>query len=152
MVKRIVSGGQTGADRAALDFAIQHGITHGGWVPKGRLAEDGPLPRRYRLKETKSASYPERTEQNVIHSDGTLIVSHGSLTGGSANTLKMAVKHGRPCLHLDMEKLRFRDATQMLRSWIAENVIEVLNVAGPRKSNDPSIYETTLKILQATFS
>ncbi len=151
MLKKIVSGGQTGADRAALDFAIQRGIPHGGWVPKGRKAEDGPIPRQYRLKETHSASYPERTEQNVIHSDGTVIISHGSLTEGSANTAKMAKKHDRPLLHLDMKRLTVREASQMLLAWIAENKVEVLNVAGPRKSNNPLIYDTTYEILQATF-
>ncbi len=151
MLKKIVSGGQTGADRAALDFAIQYGIPHGGWVPKGRKAEDGPLPRKYRVKETRSANYPERTEQNVIHSDGTVIISHGSLTEGSANTEKMSVKHNRPRLHLDMKRLTVREASQMLRAWMAENNIEVLNVAGPRKSNNPLIYETTLEVLKATF-
>ncbi|HVN22812.1 MAG TPA: putative molybdenum carrier protein [Syntrophorhabdales bacterium] len=152
MLKKIVSGGQTGADRAALDFAIQRAIPHGGFVPKGRKAEDGPIPSRYRVKETRTASYPQRTEQNVIHSDGTLIISHGSLTEGSANTQAMAVKHDRPWLHLDMKRLTVREATQMLRSWVAENHIEVLNVAGPRKSRDPLIYDTTFEILQATFS
>jgi len=151
VVRRILSGGQTGADRAALDFAIQHRIPHGGWVPRGRLAEDGPLARRYRVKETKSAQYPERTEQNVIHSDGTVIISHGSLTGGSANTRAMAIKHDRPWLHLDMNRLTVREATQMLRSWMVENKIEVLNVAGPRKSSDPLIYATTFELLENTL-
>ncbi len=151
MLKKIVSGGQTGADRAALDFAIQHAIPHGGWIPKGRKTEDGPLPSRYRLKEMASASYPKRTEQNVINSDGTLIVSHGILTEGSARTEALAIKHGRPLLHLDMERLTVREASQMLLYWVAENKIEVLNVAGPRKSNDALIYETTFEVLEATF-
>ncbi len=86
MVSKIVSGGQTGVDRAALDAAIKLGIAHGGWVPKGRLAEDGPLPETYRMRETASAAYSERTERNVIDSDGTLIISRGELTGGSEAT------------------------------------------------------------------
>ena len=92
MIKRIISGGQTGADRAALDFAIDKGIPHGGWVPIGRLAEDGQIPDRYHLSEMNTKSYPKRTEQNVKDSDGTLIISHGLISGGSRYTLDMAVK------------------------------------------------------------
>ncbi len=153
MVKKIISGGQTGADRAALDFAIKHNIPHGGWVPKGRKAEDGPLPEPYQLKEMSTESYPARTEQNVIDSDGTVIISHGKLTGksGSAYTAKMARKHGRPWLHLDMQKTTPDEAARRLREWIADKSISVLNVAGPRQSGDPTIYDTTLEILQFTF-
>ena len=92
MIKKIISGGQTGADRAALDVAIKFIIPHGGWIPKGRITEEGPLPDKYKLQEMSTSSYPVRTEQNVIDSDGTLIISHGELTGGSAYTRKMAMK------------------------------------------------------------
>ena len=93
MLKKIISGGQTGADRAALDVAIKLSIPHGGWIPKGRLTEEGRLPQRYQLQEMPTESYPLRTEQNVIDSDGTLIVAHGKLTGGSDCTREMALKH-----------------------------------------------------------
>ncbi len=83
MLKKIISGGQTGADQAALDAAIKLGIPHGGWIPKGRSTENGKLPDKYKLKEMPTKSYPNRTEQNVIDSDGTLIITHGKLTGGS---------------------------------------------------------------------
>ena len=89
MIEKIVSGGQTGADRAALDVAIKLGIPHGGWVPKGRKTEDGKLSRKYGLKETPSLSYAQRTEMNVIDSEGTLIVSHGRLRGHAALTQKL---------------------------------------------------------------
>jgi hypothetical protein len=150
---KIISGGQTGADRAALDFAIEHSIPHGGWVPKGRIAEDGRIPDSYQLHEMPNDSYTRRTEQNVIDSDGTVIISHGKLTGrsGSAYTAKMARRHKRPWLHLDMGKLSVEQAVQILRSWIAENRIEVLNVAGPRQSRDPKIYDTMIALLQASF-
>jgi hypothetical protein len=151
MLKKIVSGGQTGADRAALDFALQVGIPHGGWVPKGRKAEDGPLPDRYQLKETFTANYSERTEQNVIDSDGTLVISHGSLTEGSAYTTEMSIKHGRPWLHLDMGRLTLEQASQAMRSWIAASNIEVLNVAGPLLSKDQEIYDTTFEVLLASL-
>jgi hypothetical protein len=148
MIQKIISGGQTGADRAALDFAIKHNIPHGGWVPKGRIAADGRIPDIYQLQEMPTDSYPERTEQNVIDSDGTLIISHGMLTGGSANTAEMARKHARPWLHLDMEKTTMDKAAQRLREWIADKNISVLNVAGPRQSGDPAIYDVTTKVLE----
>ena len=98
MVKKIISGGQTGADRAALDVAMELGIEHGGWIPKGRKTENGRLPNKYQLKEMPTASYSKRTEQNIIDSHGTLIISHGKLTGGSALTRRLAKKHKKPCL------------------------------------------------------
>ena len=154
MLKKIISGGQTGADRAALDFAIQHGVPHGGWVPQGRKAEDGRIPDIYQLQEMPTDSHRARTEQNAIDSGGTVVISHGKLTGrsGSAYAAKMARKHGRPRLHLNMAKLSIEKASQILRLWIVENKIEVLNVAGPRQSNDPKIHDTTFEVLRATFS
>lgn len=145
---KVISGGQTGADRAALDFAIKHNIPHSGWVPKGRKAENGSLPERYQLKEMPTDSYPERTEQNVIDSDGTVIISHRTLTGGAANTAVMAKKHGRPCLHLDMDKTTVDEAARRLREWIADNRISGLNVAGPRESGDSAVYDVTMRVLE----
>ena len=104
MIKRIISGGQTGADRAALDFAIKMDLPHGGWVPKGRMAEDGPLPEKYQLQEMPTQNYPKRTEQNVIDSDGTLIITHGKLTGGSRLTKEFAENQKKPCLHVDLNQ------------------------------------------------
>ena len=116
-VAKIMSGGQTGADRAALDFAIEHGIPHGGWCPKGRRAEDGPIDARYQLKEPPSANYVQRTEWNTRDSDGTVVFSIGeNLTGGSKKTVELARKHRKPVLHLsrnggpappEIELLRF---------------------------------------------
>lgn len=151
MIEKIVSGGQTGADRAALDFAIKHKIPHFGWVPKGRLAEDGPLPAKYKVQEMPTESYPARTEQNVIDSDGTLIISHGRLTGGSAFTRKMAKKHGKPHYHTDLTKHDILPAAMNLLSWIDNNEIRVLNVAGPRKSKDPAIYGAVTEVLKTLF-
>jgi hypothetical protein len=151
MVKKIVSGGQTGADRAALDFAIKQNIPHGGWVPKYRAAEDGKIPDVYQLQEMATYSYSRRTEQNVIDSDGTVIISHGRLTGGSAFAAKMAKKHGRPELHLNMEKLAVDKAGRRLQQWIDDNNISVLNVAGPRQSSDQAIYAVTMKVLEAVI-
>jgi hypothetical protein len=147
----IVSGGQTGADQAALDVAIELGIPHGGWVPKGRRTEDGPLPAKYRLKEMPTDSYPKRTEQNVMDSDGTLIISHGELKEGSDYTRKMAVKHGKPWIHIDAKKQPVEAAVEMVRTWLSGNDIERLNVAGPPASKDPQIYEATKSILEAVM-
>ena len=151
MIEKIVSGGQTGADQAALDVALKLGIPHGGWIPKGRLTEEGTLDTKYQLKEMSGASYNQRTEQNVIDSDGTLIISHGSLSGGSEYTREMAVRHGRPCLHINLNSAVHFQAAQQIQSWIRANDIKVLNVAGPRASKDPDIYTATVDILETAL-
>jgi len=151
MVNKIISGGQTGADRAALDVAIKLGISHGGWIPKGRLTENGILDDKYHLKEMETANYNKRTEQNVIDSAGTLIISHGKLTGGSDHTRDMVLRHGRPWLHIDLNKTESFQAAKQIRSWLAEHEIEVLNVAGPRASKDSAIYQATVDILETAF-
>jgi hypothetical protein len=148
VLSKIVSGGQTGADRAALDVAIELGIPHGGWVPKGRRAEDGVISDKYNLKETAAGDYAERTERNVLDSDGTLIISHGDLVNGSMLTRDMAIRHDRPWLHADLEKTNSFVAVTTIQSWIAEQGIRVLNVAGPRSSRDPHIYKRTRDILK----
>jgi hypothetical protein len=147
MIKKIVSGGQTGADRAALDVAIELGIPHGGWIPKGRKTEDGRLPDEYRLLETTSIDYSQRTELNVVDSDGTLIFSHGSLTGGSALTQELARKHRQPCLHIDLDYVSNSKAAEIISSWLDAREIKTLNVAGPRLSRDPKIYEAAKEVL-----
>jgi len=153
MIRKIVSGGQTGADRAALDEALRAGVPHGGWVPRGRKAEDGPIPRRYRLKETPTGRYADRTERNVREGDGTLIVSRGALTGGSLLTQGLARKHRRPCLHVDLGGERnVLEEARAVRAWTLKHGIEVLNVAGPRASNDSRIYDLTRALLRAVIS
>ena len=147
-MNKIISGGQTGADRAALDVAIKHRITHGGWVPRGRPAEDGYIPSKYNLQEMRSWSYSKRTEQNVIDSDGTLIFSHGPLIGGSALTVKMALKHSRPNLHIDLSDIYIFKASVLIFNWLRNNHIETLNVAGPRASEDPDIYRQVKAVLE----
>jgi hypothetical protein len=150
-IKKIISGGQTGADRAALDVAMKFAIPHGGWIPKGRNAEDGPLNDRYHLTELPSTSYAKRTEKNILDSDATLIISHGRLTGGSAYTRKMAGEHSRPFLHIDLNRTNAFDAAQTVNSWILRRNIETLNVTGPRASKDPLIYQATFDLMQTTF-
>ncbi len=148
MVERIVSGGQTGADRAALDFALANGIRIGGWVPRGRLAEDGRIPDRYPdLVETESTDPAVRTARNVRDSDATLILSHGPLDGGSLLTFQEATRAGKPVLHLDLDELTPVAAADRLRSWLAALRPSTLNVAGPRASRDPQIYKKTTVVL-----
>lgn len=151
MVKKIISGGQTGADQAALDVAIKLGIPHGGWIPKGRLTENGPLEAKYQLQEMETANYNKRTEQNVIDSHGTLIISHGMLTGGSEYTREMATYHNRPWLHIDLNTTSDFHAAQKIQSWIKDHHIETLNVAGPRASKDAQIYRATTDILETVL-
>lgn len=148
MLKKIISGGQTGADIAGLDVAIKYGIPHGGAIPKGRLTEDGTLPAKYNLQEMATTSYPKRTEKNVIDSDGTVIFSHGKLTGGSLLTKKKAVEHGKPVLHLDMGEVTVEEAAVLLRVFIQENGVDILNVAGSRGSKDPEIYGKTFSVVE----
>ena len=151
MIKKIISGAQTGADRAALDFAINNDIPHGGWVPRGRKAEDGIIPEHYVVKEAPTSEYSRRTELNVIDSDGTLILSHGELSGGSALTAKLAQKHGKLCLHINLNQKPEFQATVDITHWISANGIEVLNVAGSRASHDPKIYASTVSILETVL-
>jgi hypothetical protein len=151
-IRRIVSGGQTGVDRGALDFAIGRGIEHGGWVPKGRRAEDGPLPPAYQMRETETWRYTERTRRNVLDSDGTLIVREGRLSGGTALTKILAVRAGKPLLVIDISRTAVEDAINAIRRWIEENTISALNVAGPRESQRPGIYGRTRALLELVFS
>jgi len=153
LIAKIVSGGQTGADRAALDFALAHGIRVGGWVPRGRAAEDGSIPDRYPdLVETRATNPAVRTERNVRDSDATLILSHGPLDGGSLLTFEKATSAHKPVLHLDLDQMDVAAAAARLRSWLADLRPETLNVAGPRASRDPRIAAATRAVLEVALS
>jgi hypothetical protein len=148
-IKRIISGGQAGADQAGLDAAIELGIPHGGWIPKGRKTEEGPLPEKYQLKEMRTASYPKRTEKNILDSDATLIFTHGKLNGGSELTAKLAKTHGFPWLHVDLKKSGIQEAVAILKAWFEQNPsIQTLNVAGSRSSKAPGLYEAVKEVLK----
>ena len=148
-IHRIVSGGQTGVDRAALDVAMELGIPHGGWCPRGRLAEDGVIPARYLLQETKSAEYPVRTLRNVLDSDGTLVIYRVPLSGGTLLTVNLAREHRKPCLTVDLSQNA--DADQF-RSWLGEHNIRTLNVAGPRERSLPGVYDDAIGLLRQLFA
>lgn len=149
---RIVSGGQTGADRAALDFAIQRAIPHGGWCPQGRLAEDGHIGAGYSLRETPAADYMQRTEWNVRDSDGTVIFSlDPALSGGSKATEMFAAQLGKPCLHLSGQKDGDR-AAERLTEFVERYAIRVLNVAGPRSSVETGVASFVTTVLNEAIA
>lgn len=152
MIQKIISGGQTGADRAALDAAIKLDIPHGGWIPKGRKAEDGVIPEKYQMQEMPTPSYPKRTEMNVIDSDGTLIFTHGNLKGGSKLTGEYAEKNSRPCLHIDLSQRTAFVAVTQIADWLTANNIEILNVAGSSAGKDSKIYNKTYQILTSVYT
>jgi hypothetical protein len=145
----VISGGQTGVDRAALDAAIQCGIPTGGWCPKDRRSEDGHIPSRYPLRQTASRSYAVRTEYNVRDSDGTLILLYGVLSSGTRLTLESANAQQRPLLTIDLNSPENSQPTQIdtVAAWISLHKIRVLNIAGPRGSSSPRIYPLALQFV-----
>lgn len=149
MFTKIVSGGQTGVDRAALDVALALDFPCGGWCPRGRKAEDGPIPDRYPLEETPWDGYPQRTEWNVRDSDGTLILHTGAPDRGTALTAALARRRGKPCLEIDLTGEPRADG---VREWAEANHVRVVNVAGPRERSAPGIYEAARRFLREVLS
>jgi hypothetical protein len=148
LIERIVSGGQSGVDRAALDTAIAHGIKVGGWCPKGRKAEDGVITEQYGLSETPSTDYDQRTEWNVRDSDGTLILYRQTISGGTWFTKSTCAQTHKPCCTIDLSQPVPLDEVVY---WLAANEIHCLNVAGPRESQSPGIYGEASRYLQNLF-
>ena len=148
---KIVSGGQTGTDRAALDCAIQFGLEHGGWCPAGRIAEDGVIPQHYQLNELAEAGYKQRTRQNIIDSDGTLILNLGDLDGGTLATSKLAKHLQKPYLLVQLDSEVLEDDVASVISWLAQSQIKVLNVAGARESKRQGSYQLAREFLQQLF-
>ncbi len=148
-VHKIISGGQTGVDRAALDVAIELGIACGGWCPKGRASEDGPIPDRYPLIETPSSDPAQRTEWNVRDADATLIIAQGNLTGGTVLTRRFARSMKKPCLVTNPAEA---NSAATVQDWLDDHQVEVLNLAGPRASTDPQIYELARQLLSSALA
>lgn len=146
---RIVSGGQTGVDRAALDVALSLGLPCGGWCPQGRLAEDGVIPESYPLVETPCADYAQRTHWNVRDADGTLILVGGPFGGGTAYTLETARNLGKPHLIVDLDQ---NPLPQAVHTWLHLSRIQTLNTAGPRESQSSGIYALSARFLQTVFA
>jgi hypothetical protein len=147
--EKIISGGQTGVDRGALDAAIALGIPHGGWCPKGRLAEDGAIPPIYELLENDSPQYADRTRKNVLDSDATLILCRGCPSGGTELTLRLAVRHKRPHRAVDLNN---PPPPGQLRRWLSKVRPATLNVAGPRESQAPGIAAEAAEFLVRLFA
>jgi len=148
---RIISGGQTGADRGGLNAAIDLELPHGGWCPKGRLAEDGAVPERYQLSETETASYPERTRRNVLEADATVIFTRGRLEGGSRLTAEIAEAAGKPALHVDLTRPHAALIDEF-RVWLDGHQVATLNVAGSRESKAPGITNAVGRFLKEALA
>jgi len=151
MIEKLVSGGQTGADIAALDVSREHDFFHGGWCPKGRRSEAGPIPLHYDLTETPKANSLQRTEWNVRDSDGTVVFTLAAeVTGGSLCTIGFAKRHGKPCLHIARAG-SCENLALILQRFVEENGIRVLNVAGSRESMEPGIHHWVMSVLEDAF-
>jgi hypothetical protein len=144
---KIISGGQTGVDRAALDVALKHGIECGGWCPTGRLDEFGRIPDRYPVQELEVGAFTERTLQNVKDSDGTVIIYPGKRSGGTEQTVRFCVEQQRPQELIDASQVSAEDAAKLIFDFIHKHKIEVLNVAGPRQSEWPEGYDYAFRAL-----
>jgi hypothetical protein len=158
-IAKIISGGQTGADRGGLDAALDSGVPHGGWCPKGRISEDRIIPERYNLVETRSTAYPARTEANIVDAHCTVVFTFGKLTGGSKKTVALAQKHQRPCLCLDLSILTDEAAARGVLEWLSPGGLirsgmavpppnPVLNVAGSRESKAPGIQQRVRDVMR----
>jgi len=145
VVKKIISGGQTGVDRAALDAGLASGVAVGGWCPAGRRAEDGLIPACYPLQELDSSDYAARTEQNVVAADATLVLNLGELADGTALTVQLARKHRRPFLVVQLDE---NTDPVAVAAWVREQGGNVLNIAGPRESKCPGIHESALAFVR----
>jgi Circularly permutated YpsA SLOG family len=146
---KIISGGQTGVDRAALDVALKHGIESGGWCPTGRLDEIGRIPDRYPVEELEDGGFIERTLQNIKDSDGTVIIYPGKLSGGTEQTLHFCVEQRRPHELIDASNVSTQKAAQLIADFVRENKIDILNVAGPRAREWPEGYDYAYRTLDS---
>jgi hypothetical protein len=149
---KIISGGQTGVDRAALDVALKHGIECGGWCPAGRLDESGKIPDRYPMQELQTGGFSERTLQNVKDSDGTVIIYPGVLAGGTEQTVRFCVELNRPHQLIDASKISKEDAASLITDFVRAKQIGTLNVAGPRQSEWREGYDYAFRVLDRSLN
>ena len=147
MIKKIISSGQNGVCQAALDVAIDLGIQHGGWIPKGRRPAE-----KYQLQETKGIDYSQCTELNILESDGTLILTRGKPIKESKLAQQISMKHHRPCLHIDLNEIDEPKAVQIISTWIEARKMKIMNVTGPKADKDTQIHEATKRILMTVLS
>jgi hypothetical protein len=146
-IERIVSGGQTGVDRGALDAALEFNFPCGGWCPADRMAEDGAIPVIYPLTVLPNAGYPERTRQNALDSDGTVILAPGRLTGGTRLTQMFCSRLNRPCLLIDASSTSDLNAVAEVARFVGDRGIRILNVAGPRESGWPLAHAYARRVI-----
>jgi hypothetical protein len=146
---KIISGGQTGVDRAALDVALRHGIECGGWCPAGRLDEFGKIPDHYPIQELQGGGFTERTLQNVKDSDGTVVVYCEHLRGGTEQTVRFCLELHRPHQLIDALKISAEGAAKLIGYFVDKNKINILNVAGPRQSEWPEGYSYASRAMSA---
>lgn len=149
---KIISGGQTGIDRAALDIALKHGIECGGWCPAGRLDEFGRIPDRYPVQELEAGGFTERTLQNVKDSDGTLVIYPYKVAGGTEQTVRFCIELKRPHQLIDGSTISTEDAAKLIADFVLKNKIGILNVAGPRRSEWPEGYDWALRALDSSLN
>lgn len=148
---KIISGGQTGVDRAALDVALKHGIECGGWCPAGRLDEFGRIPDQYPVQELAVGGFTERTLQNVKDSDGTVIIYPGKLGAGTEQTVRFCMELQRPHQIIAAPKISAEDAAKLIAGFVRNHKVTILNVAGPRQSEWPEGYDYAYSVLDAFF-
>ena len=144
---KVISGAQTGVDRAALDAALESGVEIGGWCPEGRIAEDGIIPEKYPVRELLNSGYRQRTKRNVIDSDGTVIIYFGYPSGGTEQTIVFCIKERKPYVLIDAEELTIERASRKIGAFVSQNTISVLNVAGPRAGGESRAYEYAKNVI-----
>lgn len=144
---KVISGAQTGVDRAALDAALESGVEVGGWCPEGRIAEDGIIPEKYPVRELPNSGYRQRTKRNVIDSDGTVIIYFGYPSGGTEQTIFFCIKERKPYVLIDAEEITIERASRKIETFVSKNAISVLNVAGPRAGGESRAYEYAKKVI-----
>jgi hypothetical protein len=148
MIKKIISGGHPGAEKAALDAALKLGILHSGWAYKGCKTEEGPLPAEYQLKETLDKNFQTRIEKNVLEALGTVVFSHGKLTIGLKMVEELSTKHKRPFLHIDLNKSPLNIAASTFRAWMVKNEIDTVYVTGQKPVKGSDIYSEVIKVIE----
>ena len=145
---KIISGGQTGVDRAALEVALRHGTECGGWCPAGRLDEFGKIPDHYPVQELQYGSFAERTLQNVKDSDATVVIYLAELRGGTEQSVRFCVELERPYQSIDASTIATEDAAKLIMDFVRKNKIDILNIAGPRQSEWPEGYDYISRVLE----
>jgi hypothetical protein len=149
MIKKIISGGHPGVEKAALDAALKLDIPYSGWAYKGRKTEEGLLPEKYKVKETIDRSFENRIEKNILEAAGTVIFSHGKLTIGLELAKELATKHKRLCLHIDLNESPLNIAAATIRAWMIRNEMEIVYFTGQKPLKDSDIYSEVIRVIES---